>query len=135
MAPTEGTLQYIGKVEKMWADGAGKVKVRSRWYYRPHEAKGGRRAVSYRVLACFTCISVQCEEDLENMVLAMQLSSFRCRACAPWWINGGGGPARGIRCWSISAESHTTHSESEMQSEFAGLEASRVPLNGQVFAP
>lgn len=70
MAPTEGTLQYIGKVEKMWADGAGKVKMRSRWYYRPHEAKGGRRAVSYRVLACCTCISVQCEEDLENMVLA-----------------------------------------------------------------
>jgi hypothetical protein len=53
MAPTEGTLQYIGKVEKMWADGAGKVKVRSRWYYRPHEAKGGRRAVSHRVL--FLC--------------------------------------------------------------------------------
>lgn len=48
LAPTEGSLPYIGKVEKLWVDGGGKVKVRCRWFYRPHEAKGGRRAVSLK---------------------------------------------------------------------------------------
>lgn len=47
IAPVEGDLQYIGRVEKLFPDPAtGKMKVISRWYYRPHEAKGGRRTVS-----------------------------------------------------------------------------------------
>ena len=34
---------YVARVEKMEADGRGSVRVRVRWYYRPEEAKGGRR--------------------------------------------------------------------------------------------
>lgn len=37
------TLPYVGRVEKMWADGRNSVKVEVRWYYRPEESKGGRR--------------------------------------------------------------------------------------------
>jgi hypothetical protein len=34
---------YVARVEGMESDGRGCVKVRVRWYYRPEEAKGGRR--------------------------------------------------------------------------------------------
>jgi hypothetical protein len=34
---------YVARVEGMESDGRGAVKVRVRWYYRPEEAKGGRR--------------------------------------------------------------------------------------------
>lgn len=34
---------YVARVEGMESDGRGGVKVRVRWYYRPEEAKGGRR--------------------------------------------------------------------------------------------
>jgi hypothetical protein len=34
---------YVSRVEGMESDGRGGVKVRVRWYYRPEEAKGGRR--------------------------------------------------------------------------------------------
>eukprot|EP00250_Pteridium_aquilinum_P004817 c15015_g1_i1 orf=249-539(+) len=37
------TLPYVGRVEKLWADGRNNVKVDVRWYYRPEESKGGRR--------------------------------------------------------------------------------------------
>ncbi|CAL5064553.1 unnamed protein product [Urochloa decumbens] len=34
---------YVARVERMESDGRGGVRVRCRWYYRPEEAKGGRR--------------------------------------------------------------------------------------------
>ncbi|OEL26951.1 Chromatin remodeling protein EBS [Dichanthelium oligosanthes] len=34
---------YVARVEKLESDGRGGVRVRVRWYYRPEEAKGGRR--------------------------------------------------------------------------------------------
>ena len=34
---------YVARVERMESDGRGGVRVRVRWYYRPEEAKGGRR--------------------------------------------------------------------------------------------
>ena len=48
MRPDAGELPYIGKVEKLFVVGEGKKqeKIKARWYYRPSEAKGGRRAVS-----------------------------------------------------------------------------------------
>jgi hypothetical protein len=36
-------VPYVARVEGMESDGRGGVKVRVRWYYRPEEAKGGRR--------------------------------------------------------------------------------------------
>ncbi|GAQ78729.1 PHD finger family protein [Klebsormidium nitens] len=46
MRPEAGELPYIGKVEKLFTVGEGKKqeKIKARWYYRPSEAKGGRRA-------------------------------------------------------------------------------------------
>jgi len=34
---------YVARVERLESDGRGGVRVRVRWYYRPAEAKGGRR--------------------------------------------------------------------------------------------
>lgn len=48
MRPEAGELPYIGKIEKLFtvAEGKKQEKIKARWYYRPSEAKGGRRAVS-----------------------------------------------------------------------------------------
>ncbi|PNT68113.1 chromatin remodeling protein EBS [Brachypodium distachyon] len=42
-ASESDTMPYVARIEKMETDGRGSVRVRVRWYYRPEEAKGGRR--------------------------------------------------------------------------------------------
>ncbi|KAK1272287.1 hypothetical protein QJS04_geneDACA013087 [Acorus gramineus] len=44
-APDRSRLPYIAKVESIESDSRGRnVRVRVRWYYRPEESIGGRRA-------------------------------------------------------------------------------------------
>ena len=44
MRPSDTDNQpYVARVESMETDGRGSVRVKVRWYYRPEEAKGGRR--------------------------------------------------------------------------------------------
>ncbi|XP_017214972.1 chromatin remodeling protein EBS-like isoform X1 [Daucus carota subsp. sativus] len=44
MRPSESDkLPYIARIEKLEEDSQSNVKVLVRWYYRPEEAKGGRR--------------------------------------------------------------------------------------------